>query len=64
MEACSLADSARERAGEEGFNGVIDVLKVGKNGKGEYVYLVRLHDLPPGRGRPDRSKATRTRSGE
>ena len=36
-----------ELARESGFEGVIDLLKVAKHGKGEYVYLVRFHYLPP-----------------
>jgi hypothetical protein len=34
-------------ARESGFLGVIDLLKVAKHGKGENIYLVRFHYLPP-----------------
>jgi hypothetical protein len=30
-----------------GFKGVVDLLKVAKHGRGENVYLVRFHYLPP-----------------
>jgi hypothetical protein len=34
-------------ARESGFLGVIDLLKVAKHGKGQNIYLVRFHYLPP-----------------
>jgi len=34
-------------ARESGFLGVVDLLKVAKHGKGENVYLVRFHYVPP-----------------
>ena len=40
-------------ARESGFLGVIDLLKVAKHGKGDNVYLIRFHYLPP---RPTRAK--------
>ena len=48
----SLADITPELARESGFKGVVDLLKVAKHGKGENVYLVRFHYVPP------RSKAS------
>ena len=36
-------------ARESGFLGVVDLLKVAKHGKGENIYLVRFHYLPPSR---------------
>jgi hypothetical protein len=32
-----------------GFLGVIDLLKVAKHGKGQNIYLVRFHFVPPRR---------------
>ena len=64
IEPISFADITPELARESGFEGVIDLLKVAKHGKGEYVFLVRFHYLPPGSGRPSRGKSTRTRSGD
>jgi hypothetical protein len=34
---------------ESGFLGVLDLLKVAKHGKGENIYLIRFHYLPPRR---------------
>jgi hypothetical protein len=45
----SLADITPELARESGFKGVVDLLKIAKHGKGENVYLVRFHYLPPRR---------------
>lgn len=47
IEPISFADITPELARESGFEGVIDLLKVARHGKGEYVYLVRFHYLPP-----------------
>jgi hypothetical protein len=59
IESIGFADITPEQARESGFNGVIDLLKVAKHGKGEYVYLVRFHYLPPGHRRPARRKTHR-----
>jgi len=42
-------------ARESGFLGVIDLLKVAKHGRGENIYLVRFHYVPP------RAKAAKRR---
>ena len=64
IEPIGFADITPELARESGFEGVIDLLKVAKHGKGEYVYLVRFHYLPPGSGRAARRQSSRTRSGD
>jgi hypothetical protein len=43
----SLADITPDLARASGFKGVVDLLKVAKHGRGEYVYLVRFHFVPP-----------------
>ena len=43
----SLADVTPELARESGFKGVVDLLKIAKHGKGENVYVVRFHYVPP-----------------
>jgi hypothetical protein len=48
-----MADITPELARQSGFKGVVDLLKVAKHGRGENVYLVRFHYLPPAR-RPGR----------
>jgi hypothetical protein len=40
-------DITPELARESGFLGVIDLLKVAKHGKGDNVYLIRFHYIPP-----------------
>jgi hypothetical protein len=44
-----VADVTPELARASGFRGVIDLLKVAKHGRGENVFLVRFHYIPPGR---------------
>jgi hypothetical protein len=43
-----MADITDDLARESGFNGVDDLLGTAKHGKGENVYLIRFHYLPPG----------------
>lgn len=40
-------DITPELARESGFAGVIDLLKVAKHGRGENIYLIRFHYIPP-----------------
>jgi hypothetical protein len=49
-------DITPELARESGFLGVIDLLKVAKHGKGENIYLIRFHYLPPRTKRPSQRK--------
>ena len=46
----SVRDITPELARASGFKGVVDLLKVAKHGKGENVYLVRFHYVPPSTG--------------
>jgi hypothetical protein len=43
----SFADITPELARASGFKGLVDLLKVAKHGKGENVYLIRFHYVPP-----------------
>jgi len=43
-------------ARESGFLGLIDLLKVAKHGKGENIYLVRFHYVPPKTRQPRKHK--------
>lgn len=45
----SVADITPELARESGFQGVVDLLKIAKHGRGENVYLIRFRYLPPAR---------------
>ena len=47
IEPIGLPDITPQLARESGFLGVIDLLKVAKHGKGDRIYLVRFHYLPP-----------------
>jgi hypothetical protein len=40
-------DITPELARESGFLGVIDLLRIAKHGKGDNVYLIRFHYIPP-----------------
>jgi hypothetical protein len=42
-----LPDITPELARESGFLGVVDLLKIAKHGKGDRIYLVRFHYIPP-----------------
>ena len=44
----TYADITPELARASGFKGVVDLVKVAKHGRGENVYLVRFHYVPPG----------------
>jgi hypothetical protein len=43
-----LADITYDLARESGFSSVDDLLKMAKHGRGDHVYLIRFHYLPPG----------------
>jgi hypothetical protein len=47
IEPIGFPDITPELARESGFLGVIDLLKVAKHGKGQNIYLVRFHYVPP-----------------
>jgi hypothetical protein len=59
IELIGLPDITPELARESGFLGVLDLLKVAKHGKGENIYLVRFHYVPPRRV-SSRTQANRT----
>jgi hypothetical protein len=43
-----MADITDALARESGFTSVTDLLQIAKHGRGENVYLIRFHYLPPG----------------
>ena len=56
IETIGFPDITPQLARESGFLGVLDLLKVAKHGKGENIYLIRFHYIPPkGSSHPDRS---------
>jgi hypothetical protein len=42
-----LPDITPQLARESGFLGVVDLLKIAKHGKGDRIYLIRFHYIPP-----------------
>ena|SRR5215471_11373032 len=57
IEPIGLPDITPALARASGFIGVLDLLKVAKHGRGENIYLIRFHYIPP------RAKR-KTRAGE
>jgi len=51
IEPIGLPDITPELARASGFLGVLDLLKVAKHGRGEKIYLVRFHYIPPKRAK-------------
>ena len=47
IEQIGFPDITPELARVSGFLGVLDLLKVAKHGKGENIYLVKFHYVPP-----------------
>ena len=52
IEPIGFPDITPELARASGFLGVLDLLKVAKHGRGEKIFLVRFHYLPPADKRP------------
>lgn len=48
IDAITLDDVTYDLARESGFTSVEDLLAIAKHGKGDNVYLIRFHYLPPG----------------
>jgi hypothetical protein len=48
IEEIDVSDITHDLARESGFAGVEDLLKIARHGRGENVYLIRFHYLPPG----------------
>jgi hypothetical protein len=62
IETIGFPDITPELARESGFLGVLDLLKVAKHGRGETIYLVRFHYVPPPGVKPQRSARAKTSS--
>lgn len=64
IESIGLPDITPELARASGFLGVLDLLKVAQHGRGNKIYLVRFHYLPPkaARKRPAMRRAAVKRS--
>jgi hypothetical protein len=77
IEPIELADVTCDLARESGFASLEDLLQTARHGRGDNVYLIRFHYLPPGgwdeltqerrqvtrvSGRPAQSRRGRSRS--
>jgi hypothetical protein len=60
IEQIGLPDITPELARCSGFLGVLDLLKVAKHGRGENIYLIRFHYIPPAPIKGRRSGLKRT----
>lgn len=49
VEPIGLPDITPTLARDSGFLGVLDLLKVAKHGKGDRIFLIRFHYIPPQR---------------
>src|SRR5712692_3489183 len=47
IQPIGFPDITPQLARASGFLGVLDLLKVAKHGRGEKIYLIRFHYLPP-----------------
>jgi hypothetical protein len=48
IEPIRASDITHDLARESGFESVEDLLRVARHGRGNKVYLIRFHYLPPG----------------
>jgi len=48
VEEIAFADITDDLARESGFDSVEDLLGIARHGRGDHVYLIRFHYLPPG----------------
>lgn len=48
IDTITIADITHDLARESGFESVEDLLAMAKHGRGDHVYLIRFHYLPPG----------------
>ena len=63
IEPIEMSDITYDLAREAGFASVEDLLSIAKHGKGENVYLIRFHYLPPGAWDTPGRAAKPTRTG-
>ena len=56
IEPMTVADVTYDLARASGFQSVDDLLRIARHGRGNKVYLIRFHYLPPGGWDTPRSK--------
>src|SRR6266702_4159716 len=52
IQPIGFPDITPQLARASGFLGILDLLKVAKHGKGDNIYLIRFHYIPPSRRTP------------
>jgi hypothetical protein len=57
IEPIGLLDITPQLARASGFAGVLDLLKIAQHGKGNNIYLIRFHYIPPKKKRALQTKA-------
>jgi hypothetical protein len=62
IELIGFPDITPQLARESGFLGVLDLLKVAKHGRGDNIYLIRFHYVPPPRVKAGRTVQKSKRS--
>jgi hypothetical protein len=56
IEPIGFPDITPQLARASGFLGLLDLLKVAKHGRGDNIYLIRFHYIPPTRSKAPRPK--------
>lgn len=56
IESIGLPDVTPTLARESGFLGLVDLLKTAKHGKGELIFLIRFHFIPPNTTGPQEAR--------
>lgn len=62
IEPIGFPDITPQLARESGFLGVLDLLKVAKHGRGNNIYLIRFHYVPPRARRPAKEQPNSPRA--
>jgi len=62
IEPIGFPDITPELARASGFLGVLDLLKVARHGRGDKIYLIRFHYVPPRPGRRPQQSGERVKS--
>ena len=61
IEPIGMPDITPELARASGFLGVLDLLKIAKHGRGDRIFLVRFHFIPPRRRKLTKPARARSR---
>lgn len=56
IEPIGMPDITSELARASGFLGVLDLLKIAKHGRGDRIFLIHFHYVPPSRKRSKKPK--------